>query len=444
MPQALCTFRSEDMQQKVPPLSHLPLAPIQTALLFEAPDHATSIATRWDWVIAQLNTRLGALAGHFHPINVTPGSHFALIGNAQNTLHTTVELMPEPLGLDGFGDVLNNTLYRSYHTDRIEAVTAHKAAILVGVGLGEVPFPADHPVIAQLGMTDEITGGQDQAKYELRLRIAQTLGAILCESQMPTIVHWTQSQQLLPGAAFVSLANADFSLPLYVDCNVFGTGEMEGGSQKVGINGSGSQFLLGAHVYFEEDPQPFMNSYKTVLGFVAYCRQIGRVLRDDETFDGPNGETICVRHTRTSDGLGPAISLCRKDRLSVTPVPPAPLAATNLSVDPKPPAPAPETPGVEAFAGQFGLSTHTQPAPASSASTITPATASAPCDLPPGALKPVAPVQTTVLAQFAPMEWMRDYVLDGGAKTRTLKGQVARVGFAVTAIAVMMLVSGAF
>ncbi|MEO9820375.1 MAG: hypothetical protein ABJ370_16295 [Paracoccaceae bacterium] len=219
--------------------------------------------------------------------------NLATLGN--NVMHVTLERMTHPLGMDGFGPVLAQPYYQKMRPELIEAVQEHQRAILVGVGLGSIPFPLDHPLIQELGMSDDLGGAQDQDVFERRLRVTQAAALTAMQSLMPSVVHWGQSDQLLFGAQFEPLARQSFPLPLFVHPGFHSSGRKEKDSYLTGVNAFGASHLVGKHVEFSEDAQPMTDSYASCLAYIAYARSLGHHLRDGETFSmGEDGAKIAI------------------------------------------------------------------------------------------------------------------------------------------------------
>ncbi|MBO9400746.1 hypothetical protein [Shimia sp. R9_3] len=229
------------------------------------------------------------------------------LGLATDQVNVTLERFDKPLPQDGFSSVLSNALTAALRPDLFQAVKQHKRAILIEVAPGSVPgfaaamanSGADSDFIASLGpMLGDIANTDS---FERRLLIAQTVATALIGEMMPSAVHWCQSHQLLDGATFVKLASVGFNPVLYVAPFPFGAGAGPDGTQKVGLRALGSQYFLGKEVIFAPDatePQQLFQNHQHILEFLTYCRALGRILGDMETFstDAPGADVIEVRH----------------------------------------------------------------------------------------------------------------------------------------------------
>ncbi|MEO9897141.1 MAG: hypothetical protein ABJF05_12240 [Paracoccaceae bacterium] len=274
-------------------MSALPKSPLQVALLFDNATHFDAATPDWSVFATSLNTHLQGITAPFQVLPGMTNGNLATLGN--NVMHVTLERMTHPLGMDGFGPVLAQPYYQKMRPELIEAVQEHQRAILVGVGLGSIPFPLDHPLIQELGMSDDLGGAQDQDVFERRLRVTQAAALTAMQSLMPSVVHWGQSDQLLFGAQFEPLARQSFPLPLFVHPGFHSSGRKEKDSYLTGVNAFGASHLVGKHVEFSEDAQPMTDSYASCLAYIAYARSLGHHLRDGETFSmGEDGAKIAI------------------------------------------------------------------------------------------------------------------------------------------------------
>ncbi|MEP3636005.1 MAG: hypothetical protein ABJN14_01930 [Paracoccaceae bacterium] len=274
-------------------MSALPKSPLQVALLFDNATLFDANAPDWDAFAKTLNTHLQGITAPFKVLPGMTNDTVATFGN--NVLHVTLERMSQPLAMDGFAPVLSQPYYQKMHPELVEAVHEHQRAILVGVGLGRIPFPVDHPLIQELGMSDDLGGTQDQDMFERRLRVTQAAALTAMQPLMPSVVHWGQSDQLLFGAQFEPLAKQHFPLSLFVHPGFHSSGRKEKDSYLTGVNAFGACHIVGKHVEFSEDAQPMADSYASCLAYIAYARSLGHHLRDGETFSiCEHGATISV------------------------------------------------------------------------------------------------------------------------------------------------------
>jgi hypothetical protein len=217
--------------------------------------------------------------------------------------HFSIERFDARMAQDGFVDVLSNPVYAQGAPDLCKAVKGHTCALMLQVAPGAVPgFGA---ALAQSGLAD-LFGAEEGVRlglssasdYEDRMLLAQIIASCLITYMMPSAVHWGQSQKLFTGRGFIDAAQGGFSLPLYVGSMVVPGGTTPQGEVKAGVRGFGTQFLVGKMVMVDPDVQPWSQSYELICTFVTYCRSIGRVLQDHESFSMGEGDgpVIRVRH----------------------------------------------------------------------------------------------------------------------------------------------------
>ncbi len=228
------------------------------------------------------------------------------LGLATDTQHITVQRYDEQMQMNGFADVLANPLATKLQPELALSITQHRRALLIEVGPGSVPGFATalraSKIAEALGdMNDPAMGlSDDQRGYEDRLAMAQYSVIGIMPEASANAIHWVQSQQLFEPRTFSPLAAHGFSLPLYCGPFLFGGEKTADGSVKAGVRALGSQNLLGKMVIFKPHTQDWARSYEQILAFIAYCRSIGRILGDGETFsaDMPDAPVIRVTHKR--------------------------------------------------------------------------------------------------------------------------------------------------
>jgi len=206
----------------------------------------------------------------------------------------------------GFADVLATPLTTHAKPALASAVMEHQRAFLVEVGAGSVPGFASS--LQKSGLADALGDlgagmgmSEDQAGYENRLLLAQTLTVAMIKEMAPSAIHWVQSQQVFDAPTFTKLAADGFSLPLYCGPFLFGGQQLADGSVKAGVRALGSQNLLGKMVIFRPDVQDWSLSHMQILAFIAYCRSIGRILGDGETMASDSEGAPVIRVSHKSD-----------------------------------------------------------------------------------------------------------------------------------------------
>jgi hypothetical protein len=270
-------------------MTHLPLDPVQTAVLYASPDQMPDAKGLFAYLTASLNTELASETGMFFPAGDPEDSASGLIENPEHNVSIRVTVHHTPMDMASFADVLDAPYYRDTGQKLIASIHDHGGAIRCVVASGASALTSDTPPADPASSSE--TDGPDL--LQMRLLIVQTLTRIICEMSAPTAVHWPQSRQLFTPQTFVKHACKGFNPVLYVACGAFSPDDDD---TKIGITGHGSDHFIGHLVEFAATDRPKRRSYHSVLSFVAYCRQIGRVLKTGETFEEPNGDIITVHH----------------------------------------------------------------------------------------------------------------------------------------------------
>lgn len=275
---------------------------IQTVLTFDKSRDPQNIIAK----LSQIEQLIVALLVEHGPFKPAAGLKTdTSLGFVSDKAHLTVTVVPQPLDLAGFVDVFANPLIMNGQPGLCQAVQDHGHAILIEVGAGSVPgfastlkdlFPE---IVNDLDFDNGkmgIVSTQDQ--LEARLSIAQIVTSTLSQALKPSAVHWAQSQQLFSADTFIERAKGDFDLLLYTGPFLFGAEEMPDGQVKVGIRALGSKDLIGKMVSFKPSVQDWTESYTQMLGFIGYCRSLGRILGENETMasDAPGAPRIRVNY----------------------------------------------------------------------------------------------------------------------------------------------------
>lgn len=275
--------------------------PVQVVLVF---DNARSFGKQFKHLERLLAPLQEALHSHGTWQHLKGFSAPNLLGVSSENTHVTIQRFDKPMALDGFASILSNPLITNLRPDVAKALLQHKCALLIEVGPGSVPgftqaFAAAGFDDAMATAMDDLLGGVTKRDtFEERMLIAQAVGCALIDQMMPSAVHWGQSHQAFDGSTFKRLASSGFNLLLYVGAYPYDAQQLEDGNVQLGLRGLGSQALLGKMVMCAPDTKDWMENYQIMLAFISYCRSMGRMLGDNETFgaDGPDAPVYEVQH----------------------------------------------------------------------------------------------------------------------------------------------------
>jgi hypothetical protein len=233
----------------------------------------------------------GARAGvGFSVPEARPGTFYRLFGAGQ--LNVTLEYIDQPANPDVFQQSLASTTTTILCPDVRQRLTRSRSHILVNVSHGVL---GSSPEIAQLMQTiGRPMEGQSLAEFVRRLEVCALVSRIVCDHAPARIVHWTQSNQLIPGEAFDAFAAAAPPGPLHVHPILFGQREADG-SAKLGIRTFGVRHFLGREVLVEPNILPWAANYETILAFMRIAMtENGYVIPDGDTF-GPENRSLSYR-----------------------------------------------------------------------------------------------------------------------------------------------------
>ncbi len=269
---------------------------LQVALLFGPSNPMQRTTLDWPKLIEQLNTRLSN-ESDIAPINnliQDKPEQYVLMSNGR--FHIAITAKTNALEASEFSRPLRSPFYAKMQPRLIKAVKSHQTHIMIEVGQGDRPASCDDSVNEARGMVKDPDLDEDQAMFDARLRLIKIISSLINEVLPGGTVYWGQSEQLYASAAFATIAECSFPLPLFIHPLFHASGATKKGQVLAGVNGFGSQHLLGKPVVFAEHAQPMMQSYERLLDFVAYCRSNGDTIEDGGRFGRDKAEQIVVHH----------------------------------------------------------------------------------------------------------------------------------------------------
>ena len=228
---------------------------------------------------------------------VQAGSQGEFILMMSGDLHVLVSQTPNPLDMDGFNQTLISPYTQMTLKNADEIVYRHRSHVFITVGNG-VPMP-DNPEIQEL--LQKVEHQQSLGQYELKLTICKLITSFFARNQLPTAVHWLQSDLLLPSENFLLLASDPFPVPLYVHPDLFSSHNTINGVPVLGLRTFGASHLIGYEIIFIEAPVPLGWLFERACNFVSIVRDRGSLIPHGETFGADNSEIIRVRHRPASD-----------------------------------------------------------------------------------------------------------------------------------------------
>lgn len=275
---------------------------LQTALLFDETAPLPSIDFDWQDVIDCVNEALldynkkasGLKISEFENQR-TAGDKGMMIGNGLFQIHAICH--EAPVASTDFAQLHASPIYADMQPHLLRMLGSHTSHISIKVTHSAGPILDDSAGAEAAGASDDVGQTEGQLTFEARLFVAKTFAWVLADLAAPLLVHWGQSDQLYQTDHFLRVAEPDIPLMLYVHPVLFSSGTVHDGEIVTGLRGVGSQHVLGGKgVILAENPYPWNENYEIMLAFITYCRQLGRVLNDGETFGRCTEEKIRVVH----------------------------------------------------------------------------------------------------------------------------------------------------
>lgn len=259
---------------------------VQAALLFDQPFRNLESVVRSFIRLEQMQGRL--------PFNVSeakPGVFYRLFG--QDELMITLEYMGGPAEMAVFQQALGSTVTGLLSPDIRQRLTSSRSHVLINVSHGVLGSSPDvMKLISELGMPME---GHSLPQFRRRLEVCTMLARLTSDELMPQVVHWTQSNQLIPGEKFDDYAVPSAPGPLHIHPWLFGNQAGPGGDAEVGILTFGARHFIGREISIEPSKLPWAANYETILAFLNVATtDNGYVIPDGDTF-GPEDRSLSYR-----------------------------------------------------------------------------------------------------------------------------------------------------
>lgn len=268
---------------------------IQSALLFDTPVHHLESVMR---SFLRIEAARGAL--EYNIVEAKPGAFYRLFGGGE--LMITLEYIAAPAKAEVFKPAMSSAITRIYCPDMGQRLMRHRSHILIGVSDGVIPSTPDiDRMLSQIGYQKP---GATLSKFLRRLDVAALLSRLAMDEVPASAVHWTQSDQLIPGEMFDTLAAGSAPGPLHIHPFLYGGGESADGKALAGIRTFGAAHFIDREIRIEPSELPWAANYQTILAFLAVATTAnGYVIPDGDTF-GPEDHSLSyrVRHIdATSD-----------------------------------------------------------------------------------------------------------------------------------------------
>ena len=281
---------------------------VQAALLFDRLDPLVLETLIETFVSLSAN---GGTA--YKRIEAKPGLFYRLFGG---DVMVTVEYVGSPAKAQVFEAALGTVFTQMTNPGARAAVARHRSHILVNVHHGALP-PTNEisALLAKMNLAGMLQGAQSPNQFHERLTVCSGLALLAHKMGKASLVHWTQTDHLLPGDVFAQLALAPLPSLLHVHPFLFKGEPGADGRDQMTITTFGAKHFVGREIHLAANPMPWHESLGLILTFLKIATaKKGYVIPDNDVFCDEARTLSCrVRHIpqgAKSDGIdGPLYRL---------------------------------------------------------------------------------------------------------------------------------------
>lgn len=270
---------------------------IQTALVFEDRFEALEAAARDFCRIIELKAGFA-----FTPADSGIEGELIHLVSAAGGLVARFERVGGPPPLEPFEGALASPVTGLFAPEAREALIAARSHVLLEVAHGAPGDALEEAANATLAAFDE------------RLETLALMARIITDHARPSLVHWTQSDQLLTPEQFEAYALAGLPGPLHIHPHLFGSAHEPDREPLVGIRSFGAVHWLGREVVVRPSTLPWQAACEALLAFVGHAATegAGMPIPDGDTFGSEDGGECYLVHHRSADpdnGIEPAYEI---------------------------------------------------------------------------------------------------------------------------------------
>ncbi len=275
---------------------------IQSAVLFDHPVRDLAL------IVQNFMKIEAAKSGaHFNISEANPGFFYRLYGHHE--LMITLEYIDGPANHGVFSQALQSPVTQMLCPDIADRIARHRSHVLINVSHGVLPdMPEITALLADLNMP---MAGASLPQFVERLETCAFLSQLSHDVGNASVVHWTQSNQLLSSEAFDVYAKVPAPGPLHIHPFVFDGGVADDGQQKAEILTFGARHFIGREIQIRASVLPWAACYETVLSFLRIATiENGYVIPDGDLFGPDDGsQSFRVHHHRVTEGSVPMYEL---------------------------------------------------------------------------------------------------------------------------------------
>jgi hypothetical protein len=221
----------------------------------------------------------------------------------------TLEYIDRPANLEVFRQTLDSAFTKLSFPEAPAEIVRHRSHILIGVSHGV--FGGVDRTSDLMKMLDMKPEGASLPQFLRRLDACAMLGFIAHTEVPASVVHWTQSNNLLPGKLFEEFAGMSSPSLMHIHPWLFGGQKDADGRELVGMRTFGLRHFIGGEALIEPSPLPWLANYETIMAFLRVCiDDNGYIIPDGDSF-GPEdrSQSYRVNHRPAADNDVPIYEL---------------------------------------------------------------------------------------------------------------------------------------
>ncbi len=283
---------------------------IQAALLFDQPFDGLDDVARDFARLVEMKT-----GSTFNVPEHKPGMFLRLFGGGRTEgggeMIVTFELLTGPGAMGVYDGALGSSITGILCPDIRQRVMRARCHIQLDVSHGVLggveEDPKVAPMLSQLGV-DQLWS--TQAAFHTRLETLALMARVTADHITPSVIHWTQSNQLLDLDTFEKMAgpaaSMSFPSPLTIHPILFGEPDADGVTSSIGLRTLGARHWLGREIVVPATTLPWAAAYQTAVAFCSMATmEGGYVIPDGNTFGPEDGsEAWRVYHREAGVGSG--------------------------------------------------------------------------------------------------------------------------------------------
>jgi hypothetical protein len=226
-------------------------------------------------------------------------------------LMVTIEYLDHPPVMAVFEQSLGSVYTGILCPEARERLARSRSVILInvfhGVLAGEIQdrFAG---MFADIGFPRQ---GATLAHFRQRLKILANLSRVVLETEQPSVVHWTQSNQLVAGERWEVVAEGGAPGPVHVHPILFGHSETVDGKNLLGLRTFGARHFIGHEFIVEPHEIAWAANYQIALMILGMATMDnGYIIPDGDSIGPEDGSfSYRVKHRPASDGDVPLLEL---------------------------------------------------------------------------------------------------------------------------------------